>query len=320
MQRALVIVSLVFLVLASLGVGALTAHWPFWRRAWTWHAAAANWPHELPGPHAIVRGAEGVPLRFAAASFDLTQAAGNARTSALLRVRSGHAEAWFAPGNNEHMRVDGHGLTTLVLAPLFDQLAASHPGLLDQPVGAWLPTWRQDARGAIVPRELLARVGAGIATPPAFAVFNPFSARAQLASGPDFTAAALSVFDPADTASAAQQMSAAQLLATVAAAAGGTPFALALERELWSRVAVADASVLLDRRHGTAAAHCCLTATAADWVRLGLRLADSGTRTTGVQVYRSTGRILAVGSGPAALLWVGEGEPPPGLETLLTGI
>src|SRR5688572_17795561 len=102
MQRVVVILAVILLVLASLGVGALTANWPFWRRAWAWHAAGGNWPPDLSGPHVVVRGGGGAPLRFATASPDLAAAAGSARTQLLLRARAGEAEAWFAPGSGEH--------------------------------------------------------------------------------------------------------------------------------------------------------------------------------------------------------------------------
>ena len=72
-----------------------------------------------------------------------------------LRVRGGQADAWFAPGFDATSLIDARGLTRLLLWPLYQQLEADHPGLLDQPVGAWLATWRQDQRGSLTVSELL---------------------------------------------------------------------------------------------------------------------------------------------------------------------
>src|SRR5690606_15152997 len=196
MQRVLVILSVIVLVTASLGVGALAANWPFWRRAWAWHAADGGLPPQLPGPHQTVRGGDGVPLRFEVAAADLAVAAARADTQLLLRVRGGVADAWRATGADESVPVDGHGMAAALLAPLFMQLEARHPGLLDRPVGAWIQAWRQDQRGALTPRELLELIAGGIEAPPAAAPLNPFSARARLASGPGFQRAAQLAFTP----------------------------------------------------------------------------------------------------------------------------
>jgi hypothetical protein len=321
MQRLLVIVAMILLVLASLGIGAMTAHWPFWRRAWAWHVAPDGWPATLSAPHAVVRGGGGVPLRFDAAAADLAAAAGRARTRLLLRVQDGRADAWFAPGADEHEPIDGRGLTAALLPPLFAALAARHPGLLDAPVGARLEAWRQDARGALTARELLVHAADGRSWRESFTPLNPFSPAAQLASGPDYHRAALAVFNADPAARAGNAPAARQLLAAIAAAAEGSDFAAVLEGSLWSRVAAGDARLWLDRPRGQAAAHCCLVATAADWLRLGLHLAGSEAAAdagAAGRVFITSGRALVVSPRQAsALLWVGEGAPPSGLETLL---
>lgn len=312
MQRVLVIVSVIVLVTASLGVGALAANWPFWRRAWAWHAADGGWPLQLPGPHQTLRGGDGVPLQFEVAAADLTAAAARAETQLLLRVRGGVADAWRAPGADESAPVDGHGLAAALLAPLFMQLEARHPGLLERPIGAWIEAWRQDQRGALTPRELLELIAAGIGEPPAATPLNPFSARARLASGPGFQRAAQLAFTASGEHRAA---AAAQLLASVAAAVEGRPFADVLQTGLWARIASADASVMLDRRLGVAAAHCCIRAAPADWLRLGLHLSQAA-HDAPTQVLRSAGRAL-VASPDGAIFWMGQGPAPSGLEMLL---
>ena len=154
MQRVLVIVAVIVLVTVSLGVGALSANWPFWRRAWSWHAGADGWPSVLTGAQTIVQGGGASPFDFAAAAPELAAAAASADTHALLRVRSGQADAWFAPGFDATTLIDARGLTRLLLLPLYHQLETDHPGLLEQPVGAWLKSWRQDQRGSLTLRGL----------------------------------------------------------------------------------------------------------------------------------------------------------------------
>lgn len=320
MQRVLVILAVIVLVVASLSIGALTANWPFWRRAWQWHAADGGWPAQVPGPHAVVHGGGAAPLDFDAARADLAALAGTARTQLLLRADGGRADAWLAPGAGADDIVDGGGLTALLLVPLFDELARTHAAILDRPVGAWIDAWRQDTRGALTPRELLEHVRDGIARPAAFAPLNPFSAAARLASGPDFSSAALATFSlPVPGAPPPDPAAAAQLLAGIAAAADADSFAAVLERRLWRDLAAGDATLLLDRRRGTGAAHCCARARASDWLRLGLRLAATGHEQSrsGARVLATQGRALALGAGSGAVLWIGTGEPPSGLETLL---
>lgn len=319
MQRGVVIVAVILLVTASLAVGALTAHWPFWRRAWAWHEAGSHWPEQLAGPRARLRGGA-TPGTVVPASEELAAVASTARTRHLLRHRGGITEEWTGPGTSAGSPLDGRGLSVLVLPLLFDALEQRHPGLLDRPVGAWLDALKQDQRGAITPRQLLARIAGGIGERPHFPALNPFASSAQLASGPDFAQAALAVFKPAapdapDMLSAA----AAQLLASVVEAVEGAGFATVLERELWSQHAASDATLLLDHRRGAAATHCCLQASAPDWLQLGLLLAAAGDSGGSPQTWQSAGRALVISAdGAAAVFWAGEGAAPSGLEILIS--
>jgi hypothetical protein len=267
-----------------------------------------------------VRGGGGVPLDFTAALPDLGAVAATARTRLLVRARAGGADAWFASGSSAGEIIDGRGLTPLLLTALFAQLERQQPGLLDRPAGAWIDAWRQDVRGAVTPRQLLARLEGGIASRPAFTPLNPFSPAAQLMSGPDFQEAGVALFDTLQsTTPGVTEAAAAQVLAGIAALAGNGAFAAVLERELWSMLATGDATLMLDRRRGFAAVHCCLRAGVADWLRLGLHLAmvDPAKRGAGRWTAATGGRVLLIAPGPAALLWVGEGDPPSGLEMLL---
>lgn len=353
MQRALVILTVILLVTVSLGVGALAAHWPFWRRAWQWQADSAGWPARLAGPVRVLHGgADALHLTFREDETLAAVAAAGDSHALMVASGDGGVDAWFAPGIDAHSVVDGRGLATALLAPLFAILGDIHPGLLDRPVGASLDEWRGNARGAITPRQLfwqLSGLPAGNPDP-----FNPFSARAQLAAGPDFERAALAWRPAWPPGTHFEESPAnAQLLSLVAARVDGAAYAEVLERRLWSRFAAGDGIALLDHRRGGIAAHCCVKASLADWLRLALLLAADG-RISGSALWATgfieelgaaspvhgsfglgfqlvplpEGRIaLALGSGGRhmliaphariALLWIGEGQPPDGLERLL---
>lgn len=353
MQRMLVMVSVTMLVTTSLGVGSLAAHWPFWQRAWQWHASSTGWPEEIKGVTQILKGGESaLALKFHD-DPGLAAAASTGVTRALLRARGdGRVDAWFAPGLDAHTLLDWRGLSALVLAPLYAQLVDEHPDLLDTPSGAWLPAWSEDRRGAITPRQFfwqLSGMPAGNSAP-----LNPFNTRAQLSAGPDFTRAALRWQPEWPPGSHFEESPVnAQLLAVLASRIEGAPFIQVLQDRLWSRIAAADAHAMLDHRRGDMAAHCCMRASIGDWLRLALLLAADG-RSGGQQLWSpgllsgllatspvhegyglgfqlqeaaleqqllvaaSAGRHLVIAPhAGAAILWVGEGLPPPGLARLL---
>lgn len=314
MQRVLVILSVIALVTVSLGIGALAANWPFWRRAWAWHVADDGWPRQLAGPRTFVQGGGGMPLQFDAAAPDLQAAASKGRTQLLLRVRGTQADAWLAPGQDADTQVDGRGLAPVVLAALYSQLEKAHPGLLDRPVGALLDAWRQDQRGALTVRQMLALVAGGIDTPPSGSPLNPFSARARLAAGPGMDRAALAVYEPVGDVD--RRAAAAQLLALMASRLEGRAFAEVLQQQLWSQVAAGEATLLLEGRRGDVAAHCCMQARAADWLRVALHPAAGAEDLSALRIISTEGRVL-LARADAALLWTGEGPAPSGLETLL---
>jgi len=112
-----------------------------------------------------------------------------------------------------------------------------------------------------------------------------------------------------------RRAAAAQLLALMAARLEDQPFSQVLQQHLWSQAAAGDATLLLDGRRGHAAAHCCMQAAAADWLRVALQPPADGDEGS-IRAITTEGRVLLAGP-DAALLWVGEGPPPSGLEMLL---
>ena len=359
MQRALIIIVMVVLVIAAITAGALAAHWPFWQRAWQWHVATVaspegGWPEKLDGPTRTLQPAtQPMALSIAVDPSLLPGSQVMGTTHLLVANADGRTRAHFAAGVDARTPVDGRGLSSGLLVFLYGALMQSgRTNLLDESVGISLTQWQGDPRGAITPRQLFWQLS-GLAGGP-FRPLNPFSPLAQLASGPDFRRAVLRTplrYPPGShfTASTAN----AQLLALAASQHSGESHADALEQYLWSRVAAEPAEGVLDRRRGELAAHCCFSASAGDWLRLGLLLANHGRSgnqqilppdfveevatasavnpgqglgfqvTAGADGKRllqlaTTGRRLMVAPDAGrALLWVGIGEPPAGLADLL---
>lgn len=350
MQRLLITMTVTVLVVAALAAGALAAHWPFWHRAWHWHTADTGWPEALPGPTLrLSAGDTFLPLRV---STDPRLAARAHEGTQLLMAGDGDGQvaAWFAPGFSELSLIDGREMATGLAAPLLATLG--DVSLLDAPLRNRLPGWKQDARGAITPRQLLwqlSGLGGG-----SFTALNPWSRRAQLASGPDFTRAALHTrleFPPGTHFE--ESPANTQLLALLVEQVAGASHATVLEQKLWSRFAAHDAVATLDHRRGNIAAHCCIRAAAGDWLRLGLMLASDGqagprrllpegavaemTQSSPVHpgyglgyrlgesgaglrtlVLETEGRRLAIAPHTRrAVLWVGTGAPPAWLDELL---
>jgi hypothetical protein len=355
MQRVLLVIVLLTLLAASLAVGSFAAAWPFWSRAQAWRTAPGNWPSPLPGPGRSLQGSSPAQAPVVGIDAGFADGAGMQGTQVLL-VADGPAavRGWYAPGFDERSEVDGRGLATGLLPLVYAALEPAHPGLLDQPVGQHLREWAADPRGAITPRQLmweLSGLAGGTRRP-----WNPFDPQAQLLAGPDFMRAALAVRQqfPAGTTPVASPAN-AQLLALLAGRLSAQPYADVLESALWRRFAADQARAVLDHRRGEIAAHCCITATARDWLGAAMLLAQQGhvgmrtvlppaplaaigvdhpvnpgqglvwriERRDGVDflLLRSTGRLLAAApvSGKA-LFWSGEDELPVDVVARLLGL
>jgi hypothetical protein len=353
MQRVLILVVMLALVVVSLALGAAAAHLPFWQRAWGWHVARDGWPQSLPGPVVELAPApagRALPLRVRA---DLPAPVGAQTQLLMVAAADGSVRGWFAAGLDQTSLIEGRELASGLLPPLYGALLArERSGLLDEPIGPVLQAWIGDARGAITPRQLFWQLS-GLSTGH-FVALNPLNTRAQLASGPSFSRAAMSArlaYPPGSHFMPEPVNS--QLLALVAAQVSKQTFAVLLQEQIWSRVAAYPGIALLDHRRGEIAAHCCIQAVAEDWLRVALLLAKGGNANgqrifdatflaqmllespvspgnglgytvhaaaSGEKMLRldATGRVLiAAPVSGRALLWVGEGSAPTDLEQML---
>ena len=152
MRRLLVTFCLVWLVLASLAVGVLAADWPFWQRAWHWHAAPSGYPDHVPGSWlGLGRGAGSALPEAEPASPEgaaLLQLAAKYATQALLVTRGDTTLAqYYGVGVNADTLLQGRGLTELILAPLYGVARLTGRDLLDKPLAALLPDRHVAAAG-----------------------------------------------------------------------------------------------------------------------------------------------------------------------------
>jgi CubicO group peptidase (beta-lactamase class C family) len=275
MQRVMIVISVLLLVGVGSALGSLAAHWPFWQRALSWQQAGGSWPGHLQGPWRELKPAKTVSvLQFN--SDDSLPSVFPGSDILLVADAAGSVRSYFSDPEGAHKPVDGRGLVQGLLAPLYGALVADgRDTLLDEPVGPFLSGWEADPRGLMTARHLLWQLS-GLPGGP-YRPLNPFSERAQLASGPSFDRAVMSIqltYPPGSHFEASPAN--AQVLALLASQISDDSFANVLEAKLWSRFAAGTARGLLDHRRGTLAAHCCFSALPEDWLRLALLLANDG--------------------------------------------
>jgi len=262
-RRWALVAGLAFLALA---LGTLLV-----KRYFATHAA---WAHVYL-PHERVVGGNSPPAaRVAAATEQLDPAAleaaaryaGEHRSLALIVARHEHIafeRYWYGTGFDTP--IDAQSFTRL-LAALAAGAALSHRliGWPDQPVGAFISEWRQDARGAITVRNLL-EMSSGLAP------MNGGGASRDLTTALLHTPLAGT---PGVT--RREQASDPQLLALVIERATGERYASYVSRALWQRIGAADAWLWLDHPDGAAHADCCMLAHQGDWIRIGQLLLRDG--------------------------------------------
>ncbi|MFV3129520.1 serine hydrolase domain-containing protein [Niveispirillum sp. KHB5.9] len=170
----------------------------------------------------------------------------------------------YAPDVQAGDLLDGTGLMPAIMALLTGQALrdGALPGL-ETGIGKWLPEWAGDDRGRITVRQLLAGTS-GITiptTPPAGdAIAWTLSAKLDFEPG--------SRFAPNDFE--------AQVLGLVLSRAAGVPAADLLSEKLWRRLGARPGQVSAGGNDGAAYLHCCVRATARDWLRPGLLLLEGG--------------------------------------------
>ena len=148
---------------------------------------------------------------------------------------------------------------------------------LDDPIGKFIPEWEADPRGMISVRHLAQNVsGLEVAKQMPADQIEGNKDLCLVYCG-DVVRAALAydlVSTPGTKFEVAQENM--QLLALVIERASGTPIQTLISQRLWKPIGGSDATFQFDRPGGTARTMCCMRATARDWTRLGVLLANHG--------------------------------------------
>jgi CubicO group peptidase (beta-lactamase class C family) len=194
--------------------------------------------------------------------------------SLLVWVNNGIALEHYGAGFDANSLSNTASMMKPVLALAIG--VAIDKGLMksDDPVGKFIPDWKDDARGAITIEQLLT-MSSGLAHAP-FSL-NPYSTymTSWLSTDVNRVALATKTAFPAGTHYQYSNIS-AQILTMALEGATGKRLAAWLSEAIWAPIGASDASVWLDRENGAARGYCCLLATGRDWLRVGLLLKDSG--------------------------------------------
>jgi CubicO group peptidase (beta-lactamase class C family) len=258
----------------------------FWER----YLRRLDNPGEFPQPDSfyvpsqLIEGGASAPLaaapragrRVTEPSWQAALAWAQDRDTEVLAVaRAGRLEhAWFAEG-----RDGGSLLAVRSIAKAFTAMAvgaAIGEGALPdvrQPVGQWLPSWRDDPRGRITIEQLLTMSSGLDSYRPDP---DPRGRVLQLAEGSDVAATALSFPRVAEPGTGFGWGNAeAQLLSMVVESASGASYRDFLQARIWKPMQLGTASFNVDRE-GRTRAFCCLRIRADDLLKVGLMLLDGG--------------------------------------------
>ena len=265
----------------------LFVDWRFWYRWYTLPEDPGEWPASYYRPVAEVPGSPG-EFFPAADAAELTIDAGALQAAAdwaekhnsvaLLVLHRGVVQLeryWRDIGPDSLFT--GRAMTRSLLPPLV-AIAMREGAIesLDDPVGRYLPGWRDDARGGITVRQLLRNLS-GLENPPLAGDPDPYSKNARVSLSSDFRAAALDFdLENAPGEFFAFSNANAQLVGAVLESATGEAYEDYLDSRLWSPLGAGPAQFYMDRPGGMPAVYCCYRATPRDWLRYGAALAADG--------------------------------------------
>lgn len=183
--------------------------------------------------------------------------------------------------------LNGRAITRSV-TPMALGFAVSDGALsLDDPIGKFITEWKTDLRGEITVRQLAQNVS-GLEVAPQLPVTQIMGNKDLcLAYCGDVVRAALAyeyALPPRTRFQVAQENM--QLLALVIERATGKAIQTLVSDRIWKPMGGSDATFQFDRPGGTARVMCCMRATARDWTRLGVLVANGG-KWRGTQVLPS---------------------------------
>ena len=200
------------------------------------------------------------------------------KSNVLIVVHKGKVQLetyWNGTGPDDLL--NGRAITRSV-TPLALGFAVQSGALsLDDPIGRHIEEWSEDLRGEITVRQLAQNVsGLEVAEQLSIDQVEGNKDLCLVYCG-DVVRAALAydyVNPPGTKFEVAQENM--QLLALVIERATGTPIQRFVSHHIWQPIGATNATFQFDRPGGTARVMCCMRATARDWMRLGILLANDG--------------------------------------------
>jgi CubicO group peptidase (beta-lactamase class C family) len=276
-------------VVAALLLGAVASviDWRFWYRWHTLPEDAGEWPASYYQPIAEVPGdpkpffpvaREGERTIDPAALEAAAEWAQGHNSAALLVLHRGvvQMERYWQDIESDSL-FTGRAMTRSLIPPLF--AIARDEGTIDSledPIGRYLPEWRDDPRGDISIRNLLFNLS-GLENAPLAGDPDPDNKNSRLALGGDFRKAALA-FELEDQTGEFFALSNAngQVLAAVLESATGEAYEDYLNSRLWAPLGADSAYLYMDHPGGMPAVYCCYRATPRDWLRYGAALLNDG--------------------------------------------
>lgn len=246
--------------------------------------AEAYGPYERAGLGAearlLPRAADVDPALTAAFDEAVRGLALNRSQAVVLAVGGEVVAEWYAPGKAQGSLFQSQSMHKTLQAMLIGAaIADGHLGGTDDPVGAHVPEWRDDPRGAVTVGDLLAmRSGLELFKAP----MGRFWKMLFASDSRSVVLSAALVDEPGATFQY-NDVNAA-LVGLVLEGATGRPYAEYLHERLAAPLGVSEARVWLsDETHRRPHTECCLLSPAETWVRVGMLLRDRG-RFGGTQV------------------------------------
>lgn len=200
------------------------------------------------------------------------------KSNALIVVHKGRVllERYWN-GTTADTILNGRAITRSMPPMMLGFAVAEGKLKLDDPLGKYLTEWAGDRRGEVTVRQLAQHVS-GLEVAPDMGMQILGNKDLCLAYCGDVVRAALA-FDyaraPGQRFEVAQENM--QLLSIVIERAMGVPFQTLMSERVWKPIGAADATFQFDRPGGVARTMCCMRATARDYARLGVMVAQDGT-------------------------------------------
>lgn len=238
-------------------------------------------------PSAVIEGAPGPflpaakPNKTSMPSKALEAMAGWAEShnsTALIVIHKGVVQLErYWQGSAPDTLLNGRAITRSVTPMALGFAVADKALSLDDPIGKYITEWKTDLRGQITVRQLAQHVS-GLEVAEQLPLTQILGNKDLCLVYCGDVVRAVLAYDyakPPGTAFEVAQEN-MQLLALVIERATGKPIQKIVSDRIWKPMQGSDATFQFDRPNGVARVMCCMRATARDWTRLGVLVANDG--------------------------------------------